>query len=237
MRPILLCLALLISLLALSQKEKGRSVELSLLGRYELYGDFITRYGDRSYVNETKIAGLSLGLNAAVRQPLTRHLSTKLALGYYRLGINEVRQSTPFGIVVKGRNFEDVRDSVAILYSATKYHYNTLALSAGLQVAFPMKRSSLTMGADVVYYFTYSQRYHRENRPAYKTSNFRTLGWGVNAQAGWLKQLGDFYIHPQVLLPVYQVLRGDPVFKEDERLKIHKWFNGVGAIITVGKYL
>lgn len=220
-----------------AQENQGRSVELSLSGRYELHGDYITQYGDRSYVNETKIAGLSLGLNAAVRQPLTRHLSAKLALGYYRLGINEVRQSTPFGFIAKGRNFEDMKDSTKRLHSTSKYHYNTLPLSAGLQVALPINRSSLTVGADLLYYFTYLQRYHRTYLQDYKTSNARTLGWGVNAQAGWLKQLDHFYIHPQVLLPVYQVLRGDPVFREDENLRITKWFNGVGIAIGVGKYL
>lgn len=237
MKPILLLLTCLYSITAFTQADKARSIELSVLSRYDKHADYTSRYGSRSYTNYTQLGGISYGFTLGYRYPITRKLSAKVAAGYYRFGINKVRQTTPFEIA-SVRNFEDHRDRTKILHSTSKYHYNTFPVSTRLQLVFPLKRNTrLTVGADLLYYFTYSQRYQRTQTKAYKTAHVRTLGWGANTQVGLLKGYKRFYVHPQVMIPLYQVMNGDPVFKEEMSLRIPKWFNGVGMFVSVGKYL
>jgi hypothetical protein len=237
MQQLFLLLTCLSCLAASAQVEKGKSIEGTLLGRYDKHADYTSRFGDRSYTNHTQLAGISYGLSLAYSYPLNQRFRAKGSLGYYQLRIDQVRQSTPFGTAT-ARNFEDLSDSTKMLHSTSKYHYNTLPLSAGIQMDFPLKRNiSFTAGADFLYYFTYNQRYQRNYSKAYNTSNSRLLGWGVNVATGWRKEYRSFYINPQLLIPMYQRLKSDPVFREAANLRIPKWFNGGGLSVSIGKYL
>ena len=42
-----------------------------------------------------------------------------------------------------------------------------------------------------------------------------------------------FYISPKIIIPVYQQLRGDQVFGEANKLKMVKWFHGIGLSLSV----
>ena len=104
---------------------------------------------------------------------------------------------------------------------------------------FPLKENiRITTGADFLYYFTNSQKYKCINGgEAYNTKDFRPFGAGINFQIGFHKQFGNIYLNPQLVIPVYQVVNGDPVFNEDEDMRISKWFDGIGVALCLGKSL
>jgi hypothetical protein len=81
-----------------AQQVKARALELTVLGRYDYHADYTSRYGNRSYTNQTALAGVSYGWKMAYQHPFNKSSNIKAGIGYYRLGINEIRQSTPFGI-------------------------------------------------------------------------------------------------------------------------------------------
>lgn len=238
MRKLLLSFFCIASLWTYAQDKNGKSIEASLLARWDKHAHYTTRFGNRSYSEEVQLAGLSFGGNIAYRYQLGRNLYTRAALGIYRLRIDQVRNTSRFGTATVRNIDYQSPDSTKPLYSTGKYHYNNLSFSVGVQGVFPLKQNlQFTTGADLVYYYTFSQKYHMSWNKIYKPTHARTLGFGLNTQAGILKEFERFYIQPQIIIPVYQQLRGDKVFGEDESMAIPKWFNGVGALITVGKYL
>lgn len=215
-----------------------KSIEVTLLARWDKHADYTSRYFNRSYTNDIQLVGLSYGLSAAYKYQPAKHLYTKAGLGYYQLRVDELRSTTPFGILASARNIDyTAPDSTQPMYSTGKYHYNTISFSVGLGTDYPLKQGlRITAGADFLYYYTFSQKYHMSWDKIYKPAHARPLGIGVNARLGIQKQLRNIYLHPQVIAPIYQQIRGDKVFGEEESLRISKWFNGIGAGVSVGKY-
>jgi hypothetical protein len=239
MRPILSFLLVCFTCLSVeAQDSKAQSLELSLWSRFDMHGKYTTQYGLGPYTDYIQLWGVSYGLGGTYRYPLTKHLYTKAGIGYYQLHVHRLWQETPWGYASERTVAYD--DGVTNFgYYTPKYHYNALDLSAGAGTTFALKnKTQLTTEAVFHYYYTFSQKYilNKDNQK-YKAKDSRPLGIGITAQVGWQKQLKDLYVHPQLLIPVFQRLRGDQALLEDEQLRVTKWFNGGGLSITVGKYL
>lgn len=102
------------------------------------------------------------------------------------------------------------------------------------------KSLSIKVGADINFRYSYSQKYHiNYGDIKYKSSNAKPLGFGVNSYLGVLKPVGNnkYYINPNFILPLFQRIKGDKVFGEDEGMKIEEKLSGYGLAITVGRYL
>jgi len=218
------------------------SVELDLVGRYDKHADYTTRFGDRSYTNDTKLWGKSFGFSVNYIRSLHKHLDGKIGIGYYNLGIDKIRQTTPFNIIATGRNINYRHPSgILPLFATKKYHYDNLSFTLGLAYDKPIaKKVDLLIGGDFNYLYTFSQLYHiTYDDIRYRTNNGRSLGFVVNSYIGLLQKFhtGKYYLSPKIIIPIYQQLQGDEAFGEDQSVKMQKSFNGVGLSLVIGKYL
>ena len=239
--PRLILLPLLIIYCISASGQIRNALELSLVSRYDKHANYVTNFAGRAYNDTMKLFGLSKGVSVQFRKSLSPTYSIYFGAGYYRLGVDKIRNSMPFGIpgVSTGRSLNNVDDdSTRLGYSTSKYHYNNLSFMVGLSKLFRLnKHIHLDVGAEVIGYHTFSQRYKLMNGYHYKTTNARPLEFGINATVGLLKEFDKFYIRPALLLPVYQRLRGDRVFYEDKEMNISKWFNGAGLTVRIGKLI
>ena len=222
--------------------QKNSSFELDFIGRYDKHADYTTRFGDRSYTNDTKLWGKSFGFNINYIKSLYNHVNTKVGIGYYNLGIDKIRQTTPFNIIATGRNINYRHPSgILPLFATNKYYYDNLSLTVGLAYERPIaKKVDFIAGGDFNYLYTFSQLYHiTYDDIRYRTNNSRTLGFAANTYFGLLRKVhtDEYYVSPKIIVPIYQQLRGDEAFGEDQSVKMEKWFNGVGVSLTIGKYL
>ena len=237
---LLLTATLLLSIVVYGQRNS--SVELELVGRYDKHANYTTRFGDRSYTNDTKLWGKCFGVNVNFVPSLHKHLNGKVGIGYYSLGIDKIRQTTPFNIIATGRNINYRHPSgILPLFGTKKYHYDNLSFTLGLAYEKPIaKKVDLLIGGDFNYLYTFSQMYHiTYDHIRHRTNNGRTLGFAANTSFGLLRrfQKDKYYVSPKIIVPIYQQLHGDEAFGEDQSVKMQKWFNGVGISLAIGKYL
>lgn len=239
-KPVLITATLLLSTVVYGQRNS--SLELDLVGRYDKHADYITRFGDRSYTNDTKLWGKSFGVNVNFVRSLHKHLTGKVGIGYYSLGIDKIRQTTPFNIIATGRNINYQHPSGLLpLFATKKYHYDNLSFTLGLAYEKPIaKKVDLLIGGDVNYFYTFSQLYHiTYDDIRYRTNNSRNLGFAANIFFGLLRRFrkDKYYLSPKIVVPIYQQLHGDEAFEEAQNVTMQKWFNGLGISLAIGKYL
>lgn len=237
---LLITAPLLLSIVVYGQQ--NNSLELDIIGRYDKHADYTTRFGDRSYTNDIKLWGKSFGLSFNYNRSLYKHLKGKIGIGYYNLGIDKIRQTTPFNIIATGRNINYRHPSgILPLFATNKYHYDNLNFTLGLAYDKPIaKKVDLLIGGDFNYLYTFSQLYHiTYDDIRYRTNNGRTQGFAANTFFGLLRKFhtNKYYLNPKIVVPIYQQLWGDEAFGEDQSVKMQKWFNGVGISLAIGKYL
>ena len=239
LKTILFSLIILSFISASGQNKK--SIEFSLIGKYDRHADYVSNFAGRAYYDTNKLYGMSFGANITYRQKLTKSISASLSIGYYRLGIDKIRGSMPFNIpgTRTSRNIDYYDGMTRLLYSTSKYHYNNLAVTVGLSKTVPLNnRLYLDFGVEGIGYYSFSQRYRLFDGPGYySTTNSKPLEFGANATFGILREYKKFYIRPALLVPIYQSLKGDKVFYEDRNMSISKWFNGIGLTLRIGKYI
>jgi len=210
---------------------------VTFLSRYDKHADYNSKFGNITYSNKTQLYGISHGLDISYKYPVLKNMAVKVGFGYYRLKVDWLKQSTPWGVAT-ARSLEYDDGITNYGYNTTKYHYNNIQLNAGLLANFPLKgKSAVFVGGEVLYYHTFSQRYNLDMGDPYKPGNSRPLGFGVNSYVGIHKLYKKIYIQPKIVVPIYQQLRGDKVFKEEPSLRFSNWFNGGGLAISVGKYI
>lgn len=234
-------LSLSILFFAAASGQSKKSIEFALIGRYDKHADYVSNFAGRAYNDTNKLYGTSYGANITYRQKITENVSASLGVGYYRLRVDKIKGSMPFNMpgtrTARSIDYDD--GTTNLLYSTSKYHYNNLAVTLGLNKTIPLKeRLSLDIGAEGIAYYSLSQRYRLFDGPNhYSTNNTKPLEFGANATLGILKEYKKFYISPALLVPIYQNLKGDKVFYEDRNMSISKWFNGIGLTLRIGKYI
>lgn len=238
-KSILSLLSILFAFSVSGQNKK--SVELSLIGRYDQHANYVSNFAGRVYNDTNRLYGMSFGANIAFRKKISKRITASLGVGYYRLGVDKIKGSMPFGIqgtrTARNINYED--GITNLLYSTSKYHYNNIAVTVGISNGIPLKdRLYLEFGLEGIGYYTVSQRYQLMNGDKYyATNNEKPWEFAANATVGILKDYKKFYIRPALLIPIYQHLKGDVVFYEDRNMNISKWFKGIGLAIRIGKYI
>jgi hypothetical protein len=224
--------------------QRKQAVELTLLGRFDKHADYITNFDGRSFNDTIQLYGLSYGSSLKYRRFFAKGFSISLGAGYYRLSINRINTTQhPFRGVGHSRPIEYIDRSSNIqpswLYSTPSYHYNNLCLSFDFEKSFPLRKDlSFDVSAGFSKYYTFSQGYKitakHEMFPNW-TKNWQ--GMGVNIGLGFCKNMNNVYFKPELILPVYQQIRGDQVLGERPQMRIEKWFSGMGLSIKVGKFL
>lgn len=216
------------------------SLELLLYSRYEKHADYTSRYGDRSYTNSMQLWGMSYGFSMSYVFSVNGWFKLKAGVGYHQLGIDKVQSSSPWSADIPSRTIDYTHPAgIQPLFNTDQYQYDNFAGLVGFSVEHALNdKLALNFGADCTYYYTFSQRYRiTYDNTALKTKNARPLGFGSSAYFGLIQKIqqSQYYINPGVLIPVYQQLRGDSVFREND-ISMHKWFKGIGLYIALGKY-
>lgn len=230
-------LSLFFSSTTLGQDQK--SIEISLIGRTDIHGKYVSNFAGRVYNDTNRISGFSYGVNAIFRRKISRSYSLSLGLGYYRLKVDKIRGNLPFNIpgVRTGRNINYDDGVTNLLYGTTKYYYNNLAFSFSINKFFHIsKNTSFDLSPEFIAYYSLSQRYELSKDKNWKTNNNKPLEFGLNINLGILKEYKKNYLRPSFIIPIYQNLKGDIVFYEDPKMSISKWFSGAGVSIKIGKY-
>jgi hypothetical protein len=243
-KPLMFKLFLITTSLVLTSMvfgQKMNRLELECHGRYDKHADYTTRFFDRSYTNDTKLSGKSFGFNINYLHQVYKYFDAKIGIGYFNLGIDKIRQTTPYNIIANGRTINYHHPSgIYPLFGTKKYHYDNFNITFGFAYKKPtIKALNLIIGADLYYLYTFSQFYRISyDNIRYRTNNGKTLGFGATTYFGFLHNFNSdkYYISPKLVVPIYQQLRGDQVFGEAEGLKMQKWLNGVGLSVSIGKY-
>jgi len=221
--------------------QSKKSIEISLISRYDRHGNYVSNFAGRAYNDTNKIYGFNYGVNGIFRYKLAKSYTVSFGIGYYQLRVDKIKGNLPFNAsgIRTGRNI-DYDDGISnLLYSTEQYHYNNLAVTIGLDKIFLIKKDfKFDIGAEIIGYKALSQQYRLlSGSQFYKTQNNKPLEFGVNINAGIIKEFKRFYLQPSLLFPVYQNLKGDIVCFEDPNMNISKWFNGIGLAFKIGKYL
>jgi hypothetical protein len=219
--------------------QKNKSLELSLIGRQDIHGNYVSNFAGRVYNDTNKISGFNYGVNVIFRKKISKSYSIALGLGYYRLKIDKIKGNLPFNIpgVRTGRNINYDDGMTNLLYGTTKYYYNNLAISLSVNKFYQLYRNTLLdISPELIVYSSLSQSYQLFKDKNWKTKNKKPLEFGLNMNVGILKEYKNFYLRPSLIIPVFQNMKGDIVFYEDPKMNITKWFNGIGLSLKIGKY-
>ena len=219
-----------------------KSIEISLLGRYDKHADYVSNFAGRVYNDTNKLYGFSYGINAIVRKNISKSNFLYFGIGYYQLRIDKIRGPIPFNIpgtrTARNINYRDP-EGTDLLYSTTQYHYNDIAFTLGFDKEIQLKKHfKFDIAAEAIGYKTFSQKYRiGYSSKYYTTHNNKPLEFGININAGIVKEYRSFYLRPSIIIPIYQNLKGDKVFYEDPKMNISKWFSGFGLSLKIGKYI
>jgi hypothetical protein len=242
MLRILLSLAAVLCVIT-ATGQSGRSLELSFIARYDRHvKDHVSVWPGALFNPATSLSGTSYGLNLGYRHGLRKNFSMFVGLGYYELGIDKIRRTTPPGsqpAVINTRPIENV-DFADVIHHTDKYQYDNLALTVGINKAIPWKNNLyFDLGMEAVGYYCISQRYYvgeYHDPPSFLSHDSKPLMFGFNGTIGFLKEYNKFYIRPALYIPIYQRMGGDERFRESRSESISKWFNGIGATLKIGRY-
>lgn len=221
--------------------QQSGAFELDLIARYDKHADYTSRFFNRSYTNDTRLWGRSFGVNFNYVHAIDKHVHASIGIGYYNLRIDKIRQTTPFGITASGRNIDYQHPSgIQPLFSTNKYHYDNLNLTIGIDYTKPLRSNmGLVIGGNFTYLYSFSQLYHISyGNIQYRTNHGQTPGFVANMAFGvsYRFRKDKNYVSPKLIVPIYQQLRGDSVFGEDNSVKMLKWLNGAGLSFAVGRY-
>jgi len=216
------------------------SLEISMVGRTDVHGKYVSKFAGRTYNDTNKISGFSYGVNGIVRRKIFKSYFLSFGVGYYQLRVDKIRGNLPFNIpgIRTGRNIDYDDGMTNLFYSTTQYHYNNLAFTFAIDKEFLIKKSlKFNAAAEFIGYKTVSQKYRLlSGSNFYKTTNYKPLEFGANLNVGVIKEYKKFYLRPSIIVPIYQNLKGDRVFFEDTKMNISNWFSGIGISLKIGKY-
>jgi hypothetical protein len=218
------------------------SIEISLVDRYDKHADYISNFAGRAYNDTNRLYGFSHGISGIFRKNITKSNCLYLGIGYYQLTIDKIRGPMPFNIpgtrTARNINYRDP-GGTDLLYSTTQYRYNDIAFTLGFDKEIQLKNHfKFDIAAEAIGYKTFSQKYRiGYSSKYYITHNNKPLEFGININAGIVKEYRSFYLRPSIIIPIYQNLKGDKVFYEDPKMNIPKWFNGFGLSLKIGKYI
>jgi len=219
--------------------QRTKSIELSIICRHDLHGNYVSNFAGRAYNDTQKISGFNYGVNVNYRKRIYKSYAISVGFGYYRLKIDDIRGSMPFGIpgvrTARSINYEDGVTNLG--YGTTNYFYNNLAAIISLDKSFPInENTAFNISPEFIAYHSFSQNYELYQEKHWKTKNKKPLEFGGNINLGILKEYRNFYIRPALIIPVFQNIKGDIVFYEDREMNISKWLSGIGLSLKFGKY-
>lgn len=211
-------------------------LEFSFFETYNNQGEYSSRFGNVSYLNNLKLYGVDEGFKVDYKRMIYDKMFVKIGAGFMRFAINKIDNAT--ANTKSNARPIDYPSYIFILYSTTKYHYNNFLYHLGLEKQFSLSPDLfLFAGADYFHAFTLSQKYYI---PAagiyYKTRHQGDFGDFFNLDFGIIKKWKKFSLAPVLVLPVLKKWKQDIIFKEDPTKSVSNWDNGIGFSLNVSYY-
>lgn len=228
-------------------QSKINQIEILPYTRMDWYHEFIYSINP-TYNYFAKIKGISWGLDVNYKLNLNGNVYLKIGTGYYRYAFNKIRGKSALIPEIKGNSRIIIYpNSTYYIFSTKKYWYHSIPLNLSINKIFEWKNQwRLSTGLQIKNYYTFSQTYYiNGNGPPvpqnnlYKPKNDRYFGLSVALESGLLKKIGDIYIGPVIIIPVFDMWKQDEVFPKNESAlensadSRHKWFRGIGVGISV----
>ncbi|MEO8399462.1 MAG: hypothetical protein ABI550_06565 [Ignavibacteriaceae bacterium] len=216
----------------------SNQIEFTPIIRLDGYPKFSYVLSGRPSIDYVKIKGTSFGLSLSYRIPITKSVSLKPGIGYYKYSFNHIKkENTLFGkSLERDINF---LSPVYILFFTDKYRYNTITANIGLENFFNCKRDiQIVTGINWNNYFAISEYYHLVYNPQgsqdYLKNYKRYFGSSVCINISLLKKFQKVSIGPSLILPVFDNWKMDETFPEETNSSSRsKWLNGIGLGISI----
>jgi hypothetical protein len=160
----------------------------------------------------------------------------KAGLGYYKYSFDDIKEVNSVfgnsnGRPLKPEYWRGSTD-ILVLYSATKYYYNTVSVNLGIGKEIALKNNwQIDIGIDFANYYTYSQSYTFQSRDTMLRTS-RYFGFSANINTAITKRIGKIYIGPSLIIPVYSQWRQDEEFHHEVNGYRNKWLRGIGFGVT-----
>lgn len=219
-------------------QNQAKQLEIKPYVRFDNYPQFSYVLGGRPSTDYVNIKGTSYGINFALKIPISKFLSLKPGIGYYKYSFNKIaRNNTSFG-TSNSRNI-NFTSPLLIPFFTDKYYYNSLAANIALEKAIYFRKDyHCTFGVELNNYITISQNYHLTNNPDgnqdFKKSNKNYIGTSSILFFNLLKKIKKINIGPSLIVPLFDIWKTDATFQEetgsDSR---NKWFHGFGFGISI----
>jgi hypothetical protein len=135
-------------------QKKNTQIELNPYLHWDKYPTFSSPFNSVIKADVTS-KNSSWGLQAAIKKLIKKDYFAKLGLGYYKYSFSDVKTKTSLFGIGNGRVI-DYRDATLLLYSTSKYWYNTLCATIAVERMFAIKKNrSIFVGADIANYYTF----------------------------------------------------------------------------------
>lgn len=209
-------------------------IELSPYVIGDKYPSFSTPFN--SVMNASiKLKGFTWGFQTAIKFPIKNTFFTKFGLGYHKYSFDDVQSYTSLFGTQKSREIYYPGGSSTFGYATSKYCYNTLSATLGIEKLFDIKKNwKISSGFSFTNYYTFSQRYILFSKIKYRESDSHYFGFSTNIFTGIQKKIRKVYIGLTLNLPVYTNWKQDNVFPlEQDRNSRKKWLGGIGVGLTI----
>ncbi len=241
MKAVILLITVLLPGSCLFAQSKRNAIEFTPYIRYINYGTVADGSLGSPVFTTLSVKGTGYGLNADYVRRIGAGWQARIGIGYYRYSFDDLENRDPRPSVDRypARSFDHPLPG-ALVYT-DKYWYNTLTAQLGGERLFAFKNGLvLSVGLAVQSYYTYSQLFQvydpagaPSNTPDYKRKEGRFFGFSVNSNITLTKNIGNVYLGPKLLLPLFDQWRQDAIFGEIGSSR-HKWRSGIGGGITAG---
>ena len=222
---------------SVGRTQEKDNIEFSLFSVYNTQGKYTSQFGNVSYTNNLKLYGTNLGFKIDYKRLLYGKTYFKAGLGYMEFAVDKIENESGSGNAATNNDSRPINypSPVFILYSTTKYHYNTLLYHLGVERQFSVSHDLLLFaGLDYFYASSLSQKYYIPKiQTYYNTHNENGLGSLFNLNLGVSIKFGNFSFLPSLVIPVYKIWKQDIVLYENPNSTISNWGNGIGISLSI----
>lgn len=209
-------------------KFKNRQIEIKPYVRLDWYPEFSYNYSGRYSTDYLKMQGTSWGIDLSYKIATKRKINYKIGVGYLKYKFNKLAKvNSNFG--PSDSRIIDYPSQIDVIYSTNKYLYNLIPLNVGVEKILELNsRVHILTGIEINNFFTFSQAYNinRNLNTTYRVNDKSFFGHSFQLTSGILKQYKQSSIAPLLSVPVYTIWQKDDVFRENEKERRGKWFNG-----------
>ncbi len=213
------------------------NIEFTLFSVYNTQGKYNSQFGNVSYTNNLKLYGTNLGFHLDYKRLLYGKTYLKIGLGYMEFAVDKIDNESGTGNAATTSDSRPINypSSVFILYSTTRYHYNTLLYHVGVERQFSISHDlHFFAGLDYFYANSLSQKFYIPKiQTYYNTTNQKGLGSFINLNLGVSTHFGNFSLLPALVIPVYKSWKQDIVFYENPNSTVSNWGNGIGISLSI----